>query len=77
MKDHCRIRIIVPGWLTLYLKADDIGIYREFKDGESVFINLWKNSEGLEYTVIPGLVKHEMNWKLRIFPIQLNQQVFR
>jgi hypothetical protein len=54
VKAHCRQRnielIVIPGGLTPYLQAGDIGIYREFKDKLSVLINQWKNSDGVEYT---------------------------
>jgi hypothetical protein len=54
VKEHCRQRniemIVIPGGLTPYLQAGDIGIYREFKDRLSDLINQWKNSDGVEYT---------------------------
>jgi hypothetical protein len=42
--------IVIPGGLTPYLQAGDIGIYREFKDWLLDLINQWKNSDGVEYT---------------------------
>ncbi len=54
VKDHCRNRniemIVIPGGLTPYLQAGDIGIYREFKDKLSDLIDRWKNSYGVQYT---------------------------
>ena len=54
VKDHCRNRniemIVIPGGLTPYLQAGDIGIYREFKDKLSDLIDRWKNSDGVQYT---------------------------
>jgi hypothetical protein len=43
--------IVIPGGLTPYLKAGDIGIYHEFKDKISNLINDWKNSDGVENTI--------------------------
>jgi len=54
VKEHCRKRniklVVIPGGLTPYLQAGDIGIFKEFKDRISSFINIWKNSEEIEYT---------------------------
>ena len=54
VKDHCRrrgiLQVVIPGGLTPYLQASDIGIYREFKDRVSSLINVWKHSDSLEYT---------------------------
>lgn len=54
VKDHCRkrdiLQVVIPGGLTPYLQAGDIGIYREFKDKVSSSINVWKYSDNLEYT---------------------------
>jgi len=49
VKEHCRKRsiemIVIPGGMTPYLQAGDIGIYRELKDNLSDIINEWKNSD--------------------------------
>ena len=54
VKEHCRRRnielIVIPGGLTPYLQAGDIGIFKELKDKISASINLWKNSDNVEYT---------------------------
>jgi len=54
VKEHCRVRrielIVIPGGLTPYLQAGDIGIYKEFKDKLGNIINEWKNSDMVEYT---------------------------
>ncbi len=54
IKEHCETcnieLTVIPGGLTPYLQAGDIGIYREFKDKISNLINEWKNSDGVEYT---------------------------
>jgi len=46
VKGHCanhRIElIIIPGGLTPYLQAGDIGIYHDFKDRISDLIDQWK-----------------------------------
>lgn len=54
VKEHCRQReiklVVIPGGLTPYLQAGDIGIFREFKDRISSLINIWKHSSEIEYT---------------------------
>jgi hypothetical protein len=54
VKEHCRNRnielIVIPGGLTPYLQAGDIGIYREFKDKVCNLIDIWKRSDGVQYT---------------------------
>ena len=54
VKDHCKKRriesIIIPGGMTLYLQAGDIGIFRELKNHLSLIIDSWKNSANVEYT---------------------------
>ena len=42
--------IVIPGGLTPYLQADDICIYKIFKDNIGVIINEWKNSDKVSYT---------------------------
>jgi hypothetical protein len=41
---------VIPGGLTPYLQAGDIGIYRQFKDLLCASIDEWKNSDAVEYT---------------------------
>ncbi|GMF35641.1 unnamed protein product [Phytophthora lilii] len=41
---------VIPGGLTAYLQAGDIGIYRQFKDRLGALIDTWKNSDRVEYT---------------------------
>jgi hypothetical protein len=54
VKEHCRARrielIVIPGGLTPYLQAGDIGIYKEFKDKLGEIIDQWKSSDMVEYT---------------------------
>ncbi|KAG2969396.1 hypothetical protein PC120_g26713 [Phytophthora cactorum] len=42
--------LVVPGGLTLYVQAGDIGIYKSFKDKLSSIIDEWKLSDRVEYT---------------------------
>ena len=42
--------IVIPGGLTPYLRAGDIGIYKIFKDNIGVIINEWKDSDKVSYT---------------------------
>ncbi|OWY91363.1 Pogo transposable element [Phytophthora megakarya] len=41
---------VIPGCLTAYLHAGDIGIYKQFKDILCALIDDWKNSNRVEYT---------------------------
>ncbi|KAG3117547.1 hypothetical protein PI124_g4610 [Phytophthora idaei] len=41
---------VIPGGLTLYFQAGDIGVYKTFKDLLYVDINTWKKSDKVEYT---------------------------
>ncbi|KAG4030847.1 hypothetical protein PC123_g28984 [Phytophthora cactorum] len=41
---------VIPGGLTPYLQAGDIGIYKTFKDLLSMEINAWKENDKVEYT---------------------------
>jgi DDE superfamily endonuclease/Tc5 transposase DNA-binding domain len=41
---------VIPGGLTPYLQAGDIGIYRQFKDLLCASIDSWKNSDDVQYT---------------------------
>lgn len=41
---------VIPGGLTAYLQAGDIGIYKSFKDNISVLIEQWKSSGDVSYT---------------------------
>ncbi|POM68628.1 Pogo transposable element with KRAB domainlike [Phytophthora palmivora] len=41
---------VIPGGLTAYLQAGDIGIYKQFKDNLCSLIDDWKNSDRVEYT---------------------------
>jgi len=54
VKDHCRKRnielIVIPGGMTPYVQAGDIGIFKLFKIKISSIINTWKNCDGVEYT---------------------------
>ena len=54
VKEHCRRRnialVVIPGGLTPYLQAGDIGIYKDFKDRLCRMISFWKNSDAVEYT---------------------------
>ena len=54
VKEYCRQRsitlVVIPGGLTPYLQAGDIGIYKDFKDQVCQYITAWKNSDGVEYT---------------------------
>jgi hypothetical protein len=54
VKEHYQCRnielIVIPGGMTPYLQAGDIGIYCQFKDMISVLIDRWKQSDAMEYT---------------------------
>jgi DDE superfamily endonuclease len=54
VKNHCMKRniklIVIPGGLTAYLQAGDIGVNKEFKDKVFEMINQWKNSDLVQYT---------------------------
>ncbi|KAJ0407213.1 hypothetical protein ATCC90586_004525 [Pythium insidiosum] len=54
VKSKCASRSIsmcvVPGGLTPYLQAGDIGIYRHFKDLLCASIDEWKDSDQAQYT---------------------------
>jgi hypothetical protein len=41
---------VIPGGLTAYVQAGDIGIYKSFKDNISPIINEWKTSGTVERT---------------------------
>ncbi|OWZ10219.1 Pogo transposable element [Phytophthora megakarya] len=41
---------VIPGGLTPYVQAGDIGIYKSFKDKLSVIIDEWKSSDRVMYT---------------------------
>lgn len=41
---------VIPGGLTPYLQAGDIGIYKSFKDQLSGIIDEWKGSDSVQYT---------------------------
>jgi DDE superfamily endonuclease/Tc5 transposase DNA-binding domain len=41
---------VIPGGLTPYLQAGDVGIYKSFKDKMSVIIDEWKRSDAVQYT---------------------------
>ncbi|KAG2771109.1 hypothetical protein PC129_g7261 [Phytophthora cactorum] len=42
--------LVVPGGLTPYVQAGDIGIYKSFKDKLSSITDEWKSSDRAEYT---------------------------
>lgn len=54
VKAYCSRRnitlVVIPGGMTPYLQAGDIGIYKEFKDLLSPIIDAWKKSDCMEYT---------------------------
>jgi len=54
VKEHCQKRnilmLVIPGGLTPYLQAGNIGIFKEFKDFVSSRINSWKVSSEIEFT---------------------------
>jgi hypothetical protein len=54
VKTYCHQRniqmIVIPGGMTPYLQAGDIGIFRELKDYLSRIIDEWKRSPAVEYT---------------------------
>jgi hypothetical protein len=41
---------VIPGGLTPYLQAGDVGIYKSFKDKVSEHITEWKHSDAVSYT---------------------------
>lgn len=54
VKAHCAKRninmCVIPGGMTPYLQARDIGIYKSFKDNMWPLIDSWKPSNQVEYT---------------------------
>ena len=54
VKEHLQRRKImncmIPGGLTAYVQAGDIGIYKSFKDSLSDLIKKWKESDEVQYT---------------------------
>lgn len=54
VKAHCAQRkikmCVIPGGMTPYLQAGDIGIYKSFKDKMGPLIDAWKRSDEVEYT---------------------------
>ncbi|KAJ0391704.1 hypothetical protein P43SY_001644 [Pythium insidiosum] len=54
VKAHCAQRkismCVIPGGMTAYLQAGDLGIYKSFKDKIAPFIDQWKHSDTVEYT---------------------------
>ena len=42
--------MVIPGGLTTYLQAGDIGIFKSFKDCLSSVIEDWKRSDRVQYT---------------------------
>ncbi|ETN17294.1 hypothetical protein PPTG_05128 [Phytophthora nicotianae INRA-310] len=58
---------VVPGGLTPYLQAGDIGIYKVFKDKLSSVLGEWKRSDNVEYpprgNPRPPSVETVCNWQ--------------
>jgi hypothetical protein len=56
VKEHCRTRnielIVIPGGLTSYFQAVDIGFFRELKDKISSIIDEWRRSNHVQYTKV-------------------------
>ncbi|GMF40927.1 unnamed protein product [Phytophthora lilii] len=54
VKQRCSEKVIkmavIPGGLTPYLQAGDVGIYKSFKDNLSQLIDDWKCSDKVTYT---------------------------
>lgn len=54
VKAHCAKRqidmCVIPGGMTPYLQAGDIGIYKSFKDNIAPLIDMWKRSDKVQYT---------------------------
>lgn len=54
VKEKCSSRgidmCVVPGGLTPYLQAGDIGVYKSFKDILCEMIDAWKTSSDVQYT---------------------------
>ncbi|GMF34023.1 unnamed protein product [Phytophthora lilii] len=57
---------VIPGGLTPYVQAGDIGIYKSFKDKLSPIIDSWKKSDAVLYTrggnPKPPSVETVANW---------------
>lgn len=70
VKEHCKRRkirmIVIPGGLTAYLQAGDIGVYKVFKDNIGKLINDWKTGGHVTLTANgnPRPPSHEVaqNW---------------
>ncbi|GMF56313.1 unnamed protein product [Phytophthora fragariaefolia] len=58
---------VLPGGLTPYLQAGDIGIYKSFKDLLYIEINAWKESDKVEYSRFgnPRMPSVDTGWVLR------------
>ncbi|KAG3176853.1 hypothetical protein PC128_g17089 [Phytophthora cactorum] len=54
VKQRCEDKLIkmavIPGGLTPYLQAGDVGIFKSFKDHMAVLIDEWKRSDQVAYT---------------------------
>ncbi|ETN19840.1 hypothetical protein PPTG_02976 [Phytophthora nicotianae INRA-310] len=44
--------VVIPGGLTPYLQAGDVGIYKPFKDNLCKIINEWKHSDQTPDSVV-------------------------
>jgi hypothetical protein len=47
---HGILNVVIPGGLTPYVQAGDLGIYKLFKDKISPIIAAWKNSDQVKRT---------------------------
>lgn len=58
--------MVIPGGLTPYVQAGDIGIFKSFKDGLSRVIDEWQRSDRVSYTKgghpRPPSVDEVVNW---------------
>ena len=54
VEERCEAReikmTVIPGGLTPYLQAGDVGIFKSFKDHLSIIIDEWKRSDQVSYT---------------------------
>lgn len=65
VKERCATKkikmAVIPGGLTPYLQAGDVGIYKSFKDHLAGLVDQWKRSGQVSYTKGGNLRPPELN----------------